>query len=55
MTVRLTKRGRIVVWSLVFVTALSIGFFTAPISFDYSNGIPQVYDNRDLIRNNDRP
>jgi hypothetical protein len=53
--VRLTKRGRVVLWTLVFVTALSIGFITAPISFDYSNGIPQVYDNRDPSRNIDRP
>ena len=52
---RLTKRGRVVVWSLVFGIAFSIGVITGPFSVDYSNGIPQVVDSRDLIRNTARP
>jgi hypothetical protein len=52
---RLTKRGRIVVWSLVFAAAFAFGVLTAPVSIDYSHGVPQVYDNRDLSRNTDRP
>lgn len=48
---RLTKRGRIVVWSTVFLIAFSIGALTGPFSIDYSNGTPSVVRSDDLIRN----
>lgn len=35
---RLTRRGRLVVWSLIFLTAFLVGIVTAPYSLDYSNG-----------------
>lgn len=52
---RLTRRGRTLVWTLVFASAFIFGISTARYSIDYSQGIPQVVDNHALTRNNDRP
>lgn len=52
---RLTRRGRVLVWTLVFVSAFVFGLLTARYSIDYSRGVPQVVDTHALISNNDRP
>lgn len=52
---RLTRRGRVVVWALVFASAFAFGIATSRYSIDYSRGLPQVVDTQALTRNNDRP
>ena len=52
---RLTRRGRALVWTLVFVSAFVFGITTARYSIDYSQGVPQVIDTQVQSRNNDRP
>lgn len=52
---KLTRRGRIVMWGLVFLAAFSIGVLTGPLSIDYSHGLPSVVRSDDITRNNDRP
>ena len=52
---RLTRRGRALIWTLVFVSAFVFGVTTARYSIDYSQGLPQVVDTQVQFRNNDRP
>lgn len=52
---RLTRRGRVVVWTLVFASAFAFGITTARYSIDYSQGLPQVVDTQVQPRNTDRP
>ena len=51
---RLTRRGRALVWTLVFASAFAFGIATSRYSIDYSRGVPQVVDTHALISNNDR-
>lgn len=50
---RLTRRGRALVWGLVFTLAFAFGIATARYSIDYSQGLPQVVDTQAQTRNND--
>lgn len=52
---RLTRRGRVLVWTLVFASAFAFGLLTARYSIDYSQGVPRVVDTHALLSNNDRP
>lgn len=36
---RLTRRGHIVMWAALVTVGMLIGFFTAPYSISYENGV----------------